>query len=258
VNIEGKVVLITGASSGIGLATAREFAKAKSKVVLVARREAILKDIENEIKSNNGYALAVCADISDKYSVQSIIRNIRNKFGRIDILINNAGIGINSAVSEIKIEDLRKVFEVNLFGPLYLIQEVLPLMIEQKKALIVNILSLIARRTLPKAGGISASKAALMMLTDSLRMEIAIQNIKVINVYPGFTLTSFSQNILGEKSKGRGKKFAISPDRVGKAIIKAVKNEKRDVYVTLSDRILVGLAQTFPNFADKVMRRLWL
>lgn len=256
-DVEGKIVLITGASSGIGLATALAFAKAQSTVVLVSRRGHLLNELAGKINSQGGRAVAITADISDRLAVEELVKGVEKEYGGIDVLVNNAGIGVNNRVLDIKVSDLEQVFAVNFYGPLYLIQVVSPLMMKQAGGCIVNILSINARRTMPKAGGYSASKAALEMLTDSLRMEVATEGIKVINLYPGFTLTPFSQNVLGAKPKGRGRRFAISPDKVGKAVVKAVQKEKRDSYVTLFDKLLVGTAIHFPGLADWAMKRLW-
>jgi len=255
--VEGKVVLITGASSGIGLATARAFAAAGSQVVLVARTKQALDDLAVEINNAGGHAIAVSTDITDKSAVQSLVAKVEHDLGRLDVLINNAGIGINSPVPEMDPSDFEQVLAVNLLGPLYLIQATLPLMIAQGRGIIVNVLSISGRRAMPNSGGYCASKAALELLTDSLRMEVAMAGIKVVNVYPGFVLTPFGSHALGAKPRGRGRRFALSPHRVAQTIVKATRHERRDSYVTLFDRLAVAAARQFPALADWAMQRIW-
>ena len=249
--------MITGASSGIGLSTARAFAAAGSKIVVVARRKKILEELSDQIKNAGGYAIAISADITDKTSIKTLFQSIEKELGRLDVLVNNAGIGLNSPVITMNSNDFERVLATNLFGPIFLIQAALPLMITQRKGIIVNILSISGRRAMPNSGGYCASKAALELLSDSLRMELFASGIKVVNIFPGFTSTLFSSNALGAKTRGRGRRFSVTPDRVARTIVKSTRLEKRESYVTILDRLGVSCARLFPSLVDRIMQRLW-
>jgi NAD(P)-dependent dehydrogenase (short-subunit alcohol dehydrogenase family) len=257
--LKGSIALITGASSGIGLATAHAFAAVGSQVVLVARTSETLEAAANEINDAGGWSIAISVDITDRAAVRSLIEMVERRFGRLDVLVNNAGIGVNSPVAKLDVADLERVLAVNLYGPLHLIQAALPLMVTQRKGVIVNILSISGRRAMPNSGGYCASKAALELLSDSLRMEVASAGVKVVNVCPGFTVTPFASHALGElRPRGRGRRLAVPPERVARAVVKAVRREKRDSYVTLFDRAVISVTRLFPRLADWAMGRVWL
>ncbi|WP_414171280.1 SDR family oxidoreductase [Clavibacter tessellarius] len=166
--IQDAVVVITGASSGIGAATARAAARAGARVVLAARREERIRDLAAEI---GGGAIAVRCDVTDRAQVDALARAALDAFGRIDVLVNNAGQGLQSSIEDLALDDLRAVLELNLVAPLAAMQAVLPAMRAQGAGAIVNVSSGTTFADLPGTGGYVASKVALERLSAIARAE---------------------------------------------------------------------------------------
>jgi len=257
-NPENKTVIITGASSGIGEAAARRFYESGSRVALVARSADRLHALAMEMGGSTDRVLVAPADISEKGAAQRLVEQTLQRFGSVDILINNAGRGLFAAVGAIDEADLHHLFEVNLFGPLYLIQAALPVMKKQGAGIIVNVSSIVGQVATPMSGGYCATKFALGALSDSLRMDLRGSGVKVVTVYPGATNTAFVANVLGTtppRETPRG--FAVQPERVAQAILRGVQRESRDVHVTLMDRLFVAVGRTVPRFTDWLLPRVW-
>ncbi len=251
--LRGKVAVVTGASSGIGEATARELAARGASVVLASRAADRLEALRREISGSGGQALAVEADVSERGSVEAMVRRAVGEFGSLDVLVNNAGLGLSGRISEVRPEDVRYVFEVNTLGPLNCIQASLPHMGEGGR--IINVSSVVGRRAIPKVGAYCATKFALNALSDALRVEIAGRKITVTSVYPGTTRTSFRENSRRTKSEKRGwRPKGVAPDEVARKIADAAEKGPRDVYVTLPDRLFVAGVTLFPGLADRVLR----
>jgi NAD(P)-dependent dehydrogenase (short-subunit alcohol dehydrogenase family) len=254
--LKGKVTVVTGASSGIGEATARELAARGAPVVLASRAVDRLEGLRREISASGGAALAVEADVSDRGSVDAMVRRAVGEFGSLDVLVNNAGLGLSGRISEVRAEDVRHVFEVNAVGPLNCIQAALPHMGEGGR--IVNVSSVVGKRAIPKVGAYCATKSALNALSDALRVELASKKITVTSVYPGTTRTSFRENSRRTKSEKRGwRPKGVTPDVVAKKIADAAERGPRDVYVTVPDRLFIAGVTLFPGLADRVLR-LWV
>ena len=248
----GKVAVVTGASSGIGEATVRELAARGASVVLAARSVERLEGLRREISASGGAALALETDVSERGSVESMVRKAVGEFGSLDVLINNAGLGLSGRISEVRAEDVRNVFEVNTVGPLNCIQAALPHMGEGGR--IVNVSSVVGKRAIPKVGAYCATKSALNALSDALRVEVASREITVTSVYPGTTRTSFRENSRRTKSEKRGwRPKGVTPERVAKKIADAAEKGPRDVYVTLPDRLFIAGVTLFPGLADRVL-----
>jgi NAD(P)-dependent dehydrogenase (short-subunit alcohol dehydrogenase family) len=251
----GKVAIVTGASSGIGEATARELARRGATVVLTARGEEKIRALEQEISDRGGRALAVVSDVADRASVEALVERTVREFGSPDILVNNAGLGLSGRISEVRPADLRHVFEVNTVGPLNCIQAALPHM--GRGGRIINVSSVIGKRAIPKVGGYCATKFALNALSDALRVEVAERGITVTSVYPGTTRTAFRESSRRTRDEKRGwRPKGVSPERVAVKIADAAGKGGRDVYVTLQDRLFVAGATLLPGLMDRVLR-LW-
>lgn len=250
--LKDRVSIVTGASSGIGEATARSLAARGAAVVLAARDEEKLRALEAEILASGGHALGVKTDVSDRESVEALVERTIEGFGALDVLVNNAGLGLSGRVAELRAEDLRYVFEVNVIGALNCIQAALPHLGPGGR--IVNVSSVVGKRAIPKVGGYCASKFALNALSDALRVEIASRGVSVTSVYPGTTRTAFRDNSRRTKDEQRGwRPPGVTPEKVAERISDAAEKGGRDVYVRLSDRLFVAGTTLLPGVADRVL-----
>jgi short-subunit dehydrogenase len=249
------VAVVTGASSGIGEATALALAGRGAAVMLTARAEEKLRFLEREISAAGGRALAVRTDVTDRDSVEAMVERTIEAFGSLDVLVNNAGLGLSGLVAELRAEDLRHVLEVNLIGPLVCIQAALPHM--RHGGRIINVSSVVGKRAIPKVSGYCATKSALNALSDALRVEVAGRSITVTSVYPGTTQTAFRENSRRTKDEKRGwRPRGVVPEEVAAKIAAAAESGGRDVYVTLPDRLFVAGTTLAPGLFDRLLR-LW-
>jgi NAD(P)-dependent dehydrogenase (short-subunit alcohol dehydrogenase family) len=250
-SLKGKVAVVTGASSGIGEATVLELAARGASVVAAARSVGKLEDLARRAASSG--VLVVEADVADRELVEAMVGRTVEKFGRLDVLVNNAGLGLSGRISELLPEDLRYVFEVNTIGPLNCAQAALPRM--GRGGRIINVSSVVGLRAIPKVGGYCSTKFALNALSDSLRVEVADRGVSVTSVYPGTTRTSFRDNSRRTRDEKRGwRPKGVTPERVAKKIADAAEKGPRDVYVTPSDRLFVAGVTLFPGLTDRVLR----
>jgi short-subunit dehydrogenase len=253
-SLRGRVAVVTGASSGIGEATARELASRGAAVVLASRDAGRLEVLRREISASGGRALAVRTDISEAGSVDAMVSETVETFGPIEVLVNNAGLGLSGRVAELRAKDLRHVFEVNTVGPLNCVQAALPHM--PRGGRIINVSSVVGRRSIPKVGGYCATKFALNALSDALRVEVAERGITVTSVYPGTTRTAFRENSRRTKDEKRGwRPKGVTPEKVAEKIADAAKKGPRDVYVTIPDRLFVAATMLLPGLTDRLLSR---
>jgi len=193
-DLSGKVAIVTGASSGIGLATAKLLAGKGVKVALVSRSQEKLEKISRELPGS----LAVPADMTKNLQISRMITTTRDHFGRIDILINNAGQGYDATVEKMKIGTLRYIYDLNIVGPLFAMQQVIPIMKNQGGGTILNISSGTALMHLPDMSAYSSSKRALAGISLAARQELKDDAIVVSVVYPYITITNFEKNTIRE------------------------------------------------------------
>jgi short-subunit dehydrogenase len=186
-----EVAIVTGASAGIGKAVAHELAQNGFRVVLAARRRERLEKLEQDLKARGGTALAIPTDITRLEDCQRLVQVTMATFGRIDVLVNNAGFGYRLPLEYTPVEAIRQTFETNLFGPIALTQLVIPIMRAQQKGYIINISSLAGRIARPLSSVYDATKHAIEAISDSLRAELAPFGIRVIVIEPGFIKTEF-------------------------------------------------------------------
>lgn len=202
-DVRDKVVVITGASMGIGEATARAFAQAGAKLVLAARSADKLQALAETLPTES---LVVPTDMIQQPQVQALIDQAVERFGRVDILINNAGQGAGGPLATLDLAHYRQIIELNLFGPLYAIQAVVPQMKQQPEGgVIINISSNVSKMAIPGIGAYASTKYALNGLTLTARAELAPDNIRVVLFHPGLTATDFGKNSLrreGEMNYG--------------------------------------------------------
>ncbi len=219
------VVAITGASSGIGAATARVVAARGAKVVLGARRLKRLEEVATQIRANNGMAATRVLDVTKQASVENFVAETIALHGRIDVLVNNAGIMPLSRMDVLKVAEWRQTIDVNVMGVLHGIAAALPHMQSQGSGHIVNVASIGAHRCYPGAGVYCASKFAVWAIGDALRQELVEENIRVTTVSPGTTESELAEHISDPAAAEAMKAFraiTIAPEAIGEAIAYAI------------------------------------
>jgi len=238
--IEGSVVVVTGASSGIGLATARSFAHAGAKVVLAARSSETLNAVAEELRQQGHEALALATDMTDQVQVQHLIEATCDYYGHLDILINNAALGSAAFVADEPVDHFRQLFDVNVFGPLYAMQAAIPRMRQHGGGVIINVSSGASRAALPGLAAYGASKAALDLLSNTARKELVTENIRVITIYPPNTATNAAKHMLGDpqllmsnlsKVLSSAGMTVVTAESVAEKIVEAARNEPDNLFL---------------------------
>jgi short-subunit dehydrogenase len=231
-DLDGAVIIVTGASSGIGAATARMAAGRGAKVVLAARRADRIDALAAELPDS----LAVPTDLRDPAQIAQMVAATLDRFGRVDVLVNNAGQGLHVPVEQIRLDDLRAVTELNFYAPLLAMQAVIPAMRKQGGGAIVNVSSMTSRMVLPGVGGYSATKSALNMLSAVARKELASDGIVVSIVYPAVTATEFHQSLAAGGMVGGGSRTVKphSAEFVAEAILGLIVSGEEEVQLTQS------------------------
>lgn len=252
-----KVVVITGGSSGIGKSCAFAFGREGAKIVITGRNYNSLEIASKELQEANIKVLAVNADVSIEEDNKRLISEILSNYGKIDVLINNAGISMRSMFSEVDLSVIRKVMDINFFGTVYATKYALP-EIQKSKGVIVGISSIAGFRGLPGRTAYSASKFAMQGFLESLRTELLKTGVHVLLACPGFTSSNIRStalnkdgNIQGESPRDEQK--LMSSDQVADEIMNAVLKRKRDLVLTFQGKLTVFLNKRFPAFMDKMV-----
>lgn len=237
-DIQNKVVIVTGASAGIGLAAAQCLAAAGAQLVLAARTAAAIEKTAQELQQKGTAALAVPTDMRDRAQVERLVEAVLARFGHIDVLINNAGQSVAGTVETLGLDDFRQIIELNLIAPVYAMQRVIPPMRQNGGGLIVNISSMVSKMNIPGLSGYACTKSALNQLSATARAELAADNIRVITVYPRMTATGFAQNALGSRELRHQQRSSASaamrpdtPEFVAGKILEAVQKEPAEQYM---------------------------
>ena len=230
--LDGKVAVITGASSGIGEATAEALAAEGAAVVVAARREDRLDDLVGRINGNGGQALAVECDVTDEEQAHGLIQRAKDEFGRIDVLVNNAGVMLLSKIEKGLSEEWRQMFDVNVLGLLYATEAAIEVMKEQSSGHIVNISSLAGRASRAMLGAYSGTKFAVNAISEALRQELQEDNIRVTVVEPGAVETELPEHISDEEAQEAisgliGQLEPLQPEDIANAIAYVVTQPER-------------------------------
>ena len=252
-----KVIIITGASSGIGLAMAKEFSRHNTSVVLAARNITHLKDIETEINTSGGHAFSVQTDVSKEEDCKHLIEATIQKFGRIDILINNAGISMRGLFQETDLSVLRTLMDVNFWGTVYCTKYALPHLLETKGS-VVGISSIAGFMGLPGRSGYSASKFAMNGFLETIRVENLKKGLHVLVVAPGFTASNVRLSALDANGKAQGETprnedKMMSAEEVALQVYKGIVKKKRTIILTFVEgKVTVFLKKWMPSLLDKL------
>lgn len=232
-NIKGKVVAITGASSGMGKTIAVELAKNGAKVVLGARRTEQLKQIVEEIESKGGEAAFAQIDVKEKSDLIRLVNTAVEQYGRLDVIINNAGVSQLSRIDELDVDGWEEMIDINLKGVLYGMAAAIPVFRQQQSGHIVNIISTSGIKIVPMQGVYAGTKNAVRTIAEAFRQE-SDGTIRITGISPGVVKTDFAENIKNQEMKTiitqNMENLAISPDAIANAVIYAI-SQPADVEV---------------------------
>jgi len=253
--VKNKVIVITGASSGIGRALAKEFASLGSKLALAARRSDLLEELRTELSDTE--ILIHTTDVSDENDCRELINATIQKFGRIDVLINNAGISMRAVFEDVDLKVIRQLMDVNFFGTVYCSKFALPYLLKTKGSL-VGVISIAGYVGLPGRTGYSASKFAIRGFLDTLRIENLNKGLHVLIAAPGFTASEVRRAALtndgsqqGETPRDESK--MMSSEECAHYIIKAIRKRKRELILTFVEgKLTVFLGKFFPSLLDRL------
>jgi short-subunit dehydrogenase len=255
--MDSKVVIITGASSGIGRALAVEFARRGSKVVIASRNLDKLNEIALNLNKDGANIYAVQTDVSIENECRELIEKTITRFGSLDILINNAGISMRALFEDVKLDVIHKLMDVNFWGTVYCTKYALPYLL-QTKGSVIGVISIAGYIGLPGRTGYSASKYAVRGFLETLRIENMKKGLHVLIAAPGFTGTNIRKvaltadgNRQGETPRDESK--MMTAEEVAIKIIKAIEKRKRTLILTFAEgKLTVFLKKFFPLLIDKI------
>jgi len=256
-DFKNKVVLITGASSGIGKQTAIEFAKLGSNIILVARRKDKLEQVENELKQFNVNTLVCTCDVSKKDQVEIMSKTVLEKFNSIDILINNAGFAIYGSVFDLSIEEIESQMKTNYFGMIYCVKNFLPLMLKKKSGHIVNVASVGASFSVPGVSSYCATKFAMLGFSEGLKHELYGTGVGLTVVSPIMVRTPLFEHTSFTNFSKFSTGVSLSSETVAKTIIKASNSSRLEIVVPSVARAVIWFKQTFPFLINPIVGRIF-
>ena len=256
-NLHDKVVIITGASSGIGLACARVFYKKGVRLVLAARSEDVIKELADEFNSHGETrAIAIKTDVAIEDDCKHLIEKAVGAFGQIDILINNAGVSMRANFADVELDVLRRLMDINFWGTVYCTKYAYPYIIANKGS-IVGISSVAGIHGLPCRTGYSASKYAMQGFLDVLRIETMKKGVQVMVVVPGFISTNVRKVALvadgsaqGESPRNENK--MMSPEELARRIVRGIQKNKRQFATSYEGWFTPIVSLFFPQVVDKI------
>lgn len=255
--MKDKVVLITGASSGIGRALAFAFGREGARVVICGRKVDALQVVTAELQQAGIDVLSVTADVSVETDVKRLIEQTIARFGRLDILINNAGISMRSMLIDTDPAVIQKVMDINFMGTVYATRYALPY-IQQAKGSIVGISSIAGYRGLPVRAGYSASKFAMNGFLEAVRTELLHTGVHVLTACPGFTASNIRFSALDAHGQAKGETMRdeagmMSAEECADHILRAVRSRKRELILTTQGKLTVFINKWLPALADKLV-----
>jgi short-subunit dehydrogenase len=255
-DLSGRVAAITGASSGIGLAVAQAFARERVAVLLGARRADRLANAVRDIRGRGGRADSIVMDVASEPDVLALVARAQDAFGRLDIMVCNAGFGYYGTVEETPPDVMHRMMDVNFMGTFYGARAVLPVFRAQASGHLVMVSSIVGQRGIAQMSGYTATKAAQVGFAESLRAEFAGTGIHVSVVFPVSTETEFRQAMerdYGHNVSGLGPKQSV--EQVADAILACVKHPRAEVYPHWQSRALVIANAIAPGWTDSIVRK---
>ena len=252
------VILVTGASSGIGEATARLFAREGYRVAMGARRLDRLETLANEIQTKGGQALPVAADLTRLEDVQNLVKTTLDHYGQIDVLLNNAGFGRLDWLENLDpVKDIEAQLRINLIAVIQTAREVLPHMIKRRSGHIVNMASMAGQVATPTYTVYAASKFAVRGFTEALRREVGVYGVHVSAIYPGGVRTEFDEHTGVKRRTSRTTPAALRLDaaEVAQAVLSIVRRPRRGLVIPWPMRFSVWLNVLFPGLVDRIIER---
>jgi len=258
-NFTDKIVVITGGSDGIGKALVAQFLALGAKVATCGRNENKISLLAAEFPSSNLYTAQV--DVSKQEQSEAFIKQVVDNWGRIDVLINNAGISMRALVSEVSVQTLQNVMDINFWGTVYCTKAALA-SIQQNKGVIVGVSSIAGYRGLPGRSGYSASKFALNGWLEALKTELYASGTHVMWVCPGFTTSNIRNAALDKNAKAQGESpmdegAMMSSEQCATHIIHAIEKRKRSLVLTFTGKRTVFMNKYFPAWADKLVHHFF-
>jgi short-subunit dehydrogenase len=249
-------MLITGASQGIGRALAELAAARGARVLAAARSTELLDELATQARAKGHVLETVQADVTSASDRQRMVDSAREKFGGLDVLVNNAGIGATGHFADCAADRLRKIMEVNFFGLTETTRAFLPLLKQGVKPAIVNISSIAGKRGIPARSEYSASKFAVQGFSEVIRAELAKDGIDVLVVSPGLTQTNFSRNMLEQKAKvPMDHMRGMTSEQVAAATLRAIERGKNETVLTFKGKLMCLVARFIPSFADFFVKK---
>lgn len=253
--MKNKVVIVTGGSSGIGKSLAHEFGHQGYSVVITGRNEERLHQTAEGLAQERIAHLPVVADVSQEEDNQQLVEQVLSTFGRIDVLINNAGVSMRALFEEVDLGVIRQLMDINFFGTVYATKYALPHII-QNQGSVVGVSSIAGNVGLPGRSGYSASKFAMQGFLDTLRVEMRAKNVHVLVACPGFTASNIRKTALNKEGQSqsespRNESKMMSSEEVAQRIYKAVQKRKRSLVLTREGKLAVFMNKWFPSFVDK-------
>jgi dehydrogenase/reductase SDR family protein 7B len=255
--LEHKVCLITGATSGIGLALAVKFGQSGYRIAITGRSQEKLDSTVKSLKKSGIEILGITADAASETDQRKAVAQTINQYGRLDVLINNAGISMRALFAEVDLEVIRKVMETNFFGTVYATKAALPYLLRSKGS-VVGISSIAGYKGLPGRTGYSASKFAMAGFLESLELEMLKKGVHVLLASPGFTATAIRENSLTKTGAPQGisprdEEKMMQPEEVARQIFEAVEKRKRSLIMTSEGKLMVFLNKFFPAWVSKMV-----
>jgi dehydrogenase/reductase SDR family member 7B len=255
--LKDKVVIITGASSGIGKALAEEFARQKAKVVIAARRRERLEALRDELSKTGCEVLVAVTDVSREEDCRRLIEETVARFGRIDILINNAGVSMRALFKDLSLGVVHRLMDVNFWGTVYCTHYALKYLLEAKGT-VVGVSSIAGNKGLPGRTGYSSSKFAMQGFLETLRIENRKTGLHVLTACPYFTssdirLTALVADGSAQGESPRNEKDLMSAEKVARKIIRAIRRRRNFLVITIQGKLIILLNKFLPGILDRIV-----